>query len=93
MKIELRFYGELRQHAGVDVLPFVTDDPVSLADVLAWLRDAYPLLAEVVLNDAEMLRPEINLLVNGSPDRPNNSSVRKMRDGDRLFFLRAYGGG
>ncbi len=93
MKIELRFYGELRKLAGADVLPLVVDAPISLTDVLGWLRSTHPQLADVLLVDAKALSPDINLLINGTPARPSNGSELTMDDGDRLFFLRAYGGG
>jgi molybdopterin converting factor small subunit len=93
MRIEVRLYGELAHRSGTDRLILDPPGPISVSQLIEQLRHTNPQLAGVVANEIGELRPHVNLLVNGIPIRPEAGADKPLGDGDRVFFLQAYGGG
>ena len=91
--VEVRLYGELSLVAGSDRALVTLPEDSAVRDAVTALLHTCPSLKEFFVNESSDLHVEINLLLNGRSIRSLRGLETRLKDEDRLFALRAYGGG
>ncbi len=91
MAIEARIGRGLRAH--VDAPEAVDVHGDTARDAIACLMALHPQLRRFVLDDAERLRPHVNVFINDEQLADRAALSDPVRDGDRLYILPAVSGG
>ncbi len=91
MAIEARLGRGLRAH--VDAPEAVNVHGDTVRDALACLIALHPELRRFLLDDAERLRPHVNVFINDEQLSDRTTLSDPIRDGDRLHILPAVSGG
>ena len=93
-KIQVSFFGSLRNIAGHDPVEFELPAPVSVRDLIREILVELPGLDPELVNDQGELAAHINLLVNGRNVRFLDMDFDSLvAGGDQVSIFPALGGG
>lgn len=92
MRIQLNYFAQIRQAAGVESETFTLQDGTTIAQALTWAADQHgDTFLRLILTESSQLRPSIILLVNGVPVVSGVNHV--LKEGDTLSLFSPVAGG
>ncbi len=96
MLVDLRLPGALRPYAGGRHAVTVTlpeEQPATVGRLLDALGGEHPGVRQRVMDELGVLRPHVNVFVNGESVRYLQGLATPLRDGDEVMILPAVSGG
>ena len=92
MKINIKYFGQLREYAGVESEKTAVPEDGSLNTCLKELAGRYEeRFANIIFDDEGSIRPSLMIVVNGSPADKGNPPA--LAGGDEITLLAAIAGG
>lgn len=93
MMVECRFFGALREAVGTKQIDHSIPADATVADVVDSLIDAYPAVADGLIDEDGSLRDSVNVTLNKENINHLDGTTTPIEDGDVLRFAAAVVGG
>jgi len=92
MQIQMNYFAQFRQAAGVSTSELVLEDQATVLQAISLAADRHGnAFRELILSESDQFQPCVILLVNGIP--PSDGIKTILKDGDSVSLFTALAGG